>query len=38
MLQKIETWLTDLGTGVMGNLLSAVLILVIGLVVIRLVM
>ena len=38
MLQRIENWLTDLGTGAVDKLLGAVLVLVIGLLIIRLVM
>lgn len=38
MMQKIENWLADMGIGVADKLLGAVLVLVIGLLIIRLVM
>lgn len=38
MLQNIEKWLKDLGTGAVDKLLGALLVLVIGLLIIRLVM
>lgn len=38
MLEKFENWLTELGTGAADKVLSAVLVLVIGLLVIRVVM
>lgn len=38
MLDSIQSWLTDLGTGTASKLLSAIVVLVLGLLVIRLVM
>ena len=38
MMQKFENWLSDMGVGVADKLLGAVLVLVIGLLIIRLVM
>ena len=38
MLEKLQTWITDLGAGAVDKLLSAVLVLAIGLLAIRLVM